>query len=145
MKSFIVFRPKQNRIALGWHRVEWHLPITMSQCLWKREKHKHCDWSMSPMSPNSMSPKCYPSKIVPQFSLTAPRFGARTYYCNEHDPQNCVTIFFLRAAKKKIIEPKPHIDFTKLRHSFWRTSTSILSQFQHFFTITLNWWCQFNH
>jgi len=34
------------RVALGWHKIRWHRwhwSITMSQCLWKREKHKHCN------------------------------------------------------------------------------------------------------
>jgi len=54
------------RIALGWHRVGWHWwhwSITMSQCLWKREKHKHCDIVIDQCH------QCHPTLCHPSVTL----------------------------------------------------------------------------
>jgi len=81
-------------IILTWHCGWWHWwhwSTTMSQVsffslfsqkfchfvhLW------HCGWLMSPISPTTMSPKCYPyksqQKLGQRFSCLEKRYGGRT-------------------------------------------------------------------
>jgi len=44
-------------VTLVNHNVTMLVFLSLSQALW------HCDWPMSPMPLNSMSPKCYPNFI----------------------------------------------------------------------------------
>jgi len=56
------------RVALEWHRVGWHWwhwSITMLQCLWKREKHKHCDIVIGQCH------QCHPTLCHPSVILTS--------------------------------------------------------------------------